>query len=219
MGGNISGLSLKEVAIKYGRGSDEYKAAKKEYLGLAKKTNIYIEKIIKEKSEWTIENNRHLEKALGVKLDGFRIDQPLEGEAGVAFKFRAEDINSKEDYFTDRIIKYAEQKIGRVLNKLKNKGLHAGSGSLHGDATQRETILAHHYKVVAGVAEARGPADWKKINGGGDKWRQAYYTIIKSGRNQKNYKAPSEKERKKVLDILVEFPEALKVAENDFDSY
>jgi hypothetical protein len=79
-------------------------------------------------------------------------------------------------------------------------------------ATHREIILAHIYKVKAGLETERTAAQWKAERG--DKAKQAYYTLLKQSQN---YKELRKGELKNVVDLLKEFPEALKLAVKDLD--
>lgn len=79
-------------------------------------------------------------------------------------------------------------------------------------ASHREIILAHNYKVKAGLEAERTAAHWKTERG--DKAKQAYYTLLKQS---KNYNKPRREEIKNVVELLKEFPEALKLAVKDLD--
>jgi hypothetical protein len=79
-------------------------------------------------------------------------------------------------------------------------------------ASHREIILAHNYKVKAGLETERTAAQWKAERG--DKAKQAYYTLLKQS---KNYKVLRRDEIKNVVDLLKEFPEAQKLAARDLE--
>lgn len=76
------------------------------------------------------------------------------------------------------------------------------------DATHREIILAYNFKVEAGLEQPRTAGDWKKERG--YKAYQQYYTVSYGTKN----KPATEKELKKVIELLNDFPTAQKVAIN-----
>lgn len=76
------------------------------------------------------------------------------------------------------------------------------------DFTHREFIIAHEFKVKAGLAPVRLAADWKKESG--DKAYQLYYTVVDGPKKKK----PTKKELKNVIELLIGFPVPQRMAIN-----
>lgn len=81
------------------------------------------------------------------------------------------------------------------------------------NASHREVIIAHNFKVKAGLKGENSPAQWKTERG--EKARQAYYTTLKQS---DNYRAPTEKELQKVIQLLNDLPQAQKMAINELEA-
>jgi hypothetical protein len=83
------------------------------------------------------------------------------------------------------------------------------------ESTHREVLLAHHYRVEAGLAKPLTRAEM--IEAGGPKRYQKSFTLI---RRHISYKEPDEKELHSVISVLQEDErdsQALKMAINDLD--
>jgi hypothetical protein len=78
------------------------------------------------------------------------------------------------------------------------------------EPTLRQIIIAHEFKVKAGLENRKGPNDWKLDFD--DYGRQTYYTL--HGKNKKN---PDETELKRVIRLLKSYPKAEALAQAALD--
>lgn len=82
----------------------------------------------------------------------------------------------------------------------------------HKTYSHREHILANKFKAKVNIEKEKTASEWKAERGNNAK--NQYYTVIYS-KNAKNYKAPTVKELKNVIELLEDFPEAQKIAINN----
>jgi hypothetical protein len=78
--------------------------------------------------------------------------------------------------------------------------------------SHREIIIAHTFKVKAGLESDKSSSQWKIERG--PKGYQAYYTLMKQS---KNYKSPTLQELQKAAELLKELPEVQKMAINKIE--
>jgi hypothetical protein len=85
------------------------------------------------------------------------------------------------------------------------------------DYTHREYIIAHNFKVDAGLSEPKTPTEHGKEAGG--RRKNLAYTLINMGEYRKKYKPPTAKELANVILMLENYPTARQAAINLLDSY
>lgn len=124
----------------------------------------------------------------------------------------AEVKNDKENF--DLYLKQATVEQRRLWDALKSNFNNLLSMStvarskLANQATHREVMFAHHFKVETGEAQHKNAGDWYKERKGRSKIE--FGTTIKKKNNNK-YKEPTEKELIKIIELLEGF-EAQKLA-------
>ncbi len=94
-------------------------------------------------------------------------------------------------------------------NYLKEGYRSSQKNDAESEVSHREIIIAHSFKVKAGIKTDKTASQWK--NERGEKARQQYYTTLKQS---ENYKEPTRQELSKVIELLKDFPTAQKMAIN-----
>lgn len=102
-----------------------------------------------------------------------------------------------------------------LINKLElSKEIEIETKSTENTVTHRQTAWVHYYKEKAQHSNAITINDIKK-NGGNKNREKAFYSIGYFGKTSKAYKPPTAKELEKIIPLLIDFPAAKIIAEND----